>query len=402
MQTATTIAADAAAPVAAPTAAPAARFAGLDAHRGLIMAAMAIDHASVFIARSHAQEFWGAALPAFPDAAWFWVRWASHLCAPGFALLMGVGMVLLANARSQAGWSAARLRRFFVTRGLLLIVLQFLVEDPAWILGLFTTLPGAAVSRGAVPGGGSSVMIYVGVLFSLGAAMVFWGLLLCAPSWLVAATGAVALLATELLMPGHAEIATLFAPWLRLLLVPGHTNAWQVFYPIVPWLGVVAIGVLLGRALLRDAAAAQRGAGRAALLLAAAFVALRLGGGFGNLNEVPPGALGFLTVVKYPPSLAYLAVTLALNLALVAAWGPLARLAAARWLPFGAFGRSAMMFYLVHLWLYAVLGLAFRGGSSLPQMLAMWLLGLVLMWPLCARYEVFKRTTAPTSVWRFL
>lgn len=395
------LAADASARPPAAAAAAAGRLAGLDLHRGLIMAAMAIDHASVFIARTHTQEFWGSPLPLLHDAAWFWARWMSHLCAPGFALLMGVGMALLANARTAAGWSEGQVRRFFVKRGLLLIALQFFVEDPAWIFGIFTTTPGAAVSHGEVPGGGSDVRIYVGVLFSLGACMVLWGVLVRARAWLVAAIGAAALLATEWLTPGAGQVATLYAPWMRLLLVPGHTNAWEVFYPVVPWIGVVAFGLLLGRAVVQDAARAQRIAGALAVTLALLFVVLRLGGGFGNLHEVPPGVLGFFTVVKYPPSLAFLAITLAVNLALMANWSRLQGLAARRWQPFTAFGRSAMMFYLAHLWLFALLGLGFRGGSSLAQMLTMWITGLAILWPLCLRYDVFKRRTAPDSIWRF-
>src|SRR5512143_1856798 len=80
------------------------RLAGMDAHRGLIMIFMAIDHASYFIARVHSAEFWGIALPVYPDALWFWTRWITHLCAPGFFFLMGIGMVLFADARRRAGW----------------------------------------------------------------------------------------------------------------------------------------------------------------------------------------------------------------------------------------------------------------------------------------------------------
>ncbi len=365
------------------------------------MAAMAIDHASVFIARTHTQEFWGVPLPTLPDQAWFWARWLSHVCAPGFALLMGIGMSLLAHARSKAGWTPSQVRRFFVKRGLLLIALQFLTEDPAWIFGIFTTSPGAGVSHGLVPGGGSDVRIYVGVLFSLGACMALWGLLVRAPAGVIGAIGAAALLATEWLTPGPEQASTLFAPWQRLLLIPGHTNAWEVFYPVVPWLGVVALGLLLGRAVVCDARQAQRIAGRLALGLALAFFAMRLGGGFGNLNEVPPGVIGLLTVVKYPPSLAYLSMTLAINLALMASWSRLQAFASWRWQPFTAFGRSAMMFYLAHLWLYALLGMAFRQGSSFGQMFAMWVAGLFILWPLCLRYDEFKRTTAADSFWRF-
>src|SRR4030042_2962101 len=111
------------------------RFIALDAHRGFIMVLMAIDHASYFIARVHSAEFWGAALPVYPSAIWFWTRWITHLCAPGFFFLMGIGMILFADARRQAGWEEGRITRFFVIRGLLLIFLQLFVEDPAWILG---------------------------------------------------------------------------------------------------------------------------------------------------------------------------------------------------------------------------------------------------------------------------
>jgi uncharacterized membrane protein len=91
------------------------RFNALDAHRGLIMALMAIDHASYFIARAHSAEFWGATLPSYPNAWWFWTRWITHLCAPGFFLLMGIGMTLFAVSRLRAGWSEHRITAFFIT-----------------------------------------------------------------------------------------------------------------------------------------------------------------------------------------------------------------------------------------------------------------------------------------------
>ena len=80
------------------------RITALDANRGFIMVLMAIDHASYFIARVHSAEFWGVTLPLYPNAIWFWTRWITHLCAPGFFFLMGIGMILFAEARRQAGW----------------------------------------------------------------------------------------------------------------------------------------------------------------------------------------------------------------------------------------------------------------------------------------------------------
>ena len=92
---------------------PARRIAALDQLRGTIMVLMALDHASYFIARMHSREFWGTALPDYADALPFVLRAATHICAPGFFLLMGAGMAMLSEARRASGWTPARLSRFF-------------------------------------------------------------------------------------------------------------------------------------------------------------------------------------------------------------------------------------------------------------------------------------------------
>ncbi|KAJ0145137.1 hypothetical protein CTA2_1045 [Colletotrichum tanaceti] len=48
------------------------------------------------------------------------VRSLSHLCAPGFTLLLGVGVVYFARARARMGWSSARMARHFATRAVVL------------------------------------------------------------------------------------------------------------------------------------------------------------------------------------------------------------------------------------------------------------------------------------------
>jgi uncharacterized membrane protein len=189
------------------------RLVALDAHRGFIMVLMAIDHASYFIARVHSAEFWGIALPVYPNALWFWTRWITHLCAPGFFFLMGIGMALLIDARRQAGWEEGRITRFFVVRGLLLIFLQLFVEDPAWILGHLSADTGGMIIRGGVPGGGTQGMIYLGVLFALGGVMIFWGFMRRVPLGFIGLISLVAVLVTQLVTPGSDHAATLYPPW---------------------------------------------------------------------------------------------------------------------------------------------------------------------------------------------
>ena len=378
------------------------RLFGLDAHRGLIMVVMAIDHASYFIARSHSMEIWGAPLPVYPDAFWFWTRWVTHLCAPGFFFLMGTGMTLFAGARLAHGWTEGQITRFFVLRGLLLVVLQIVVEDPAWMFGDLSAAHGAEIIRGGpMPGGGTDGLIYLGVLFALGAAMVFWSIGRRASPWLIASISLAAVATTQLFTPGPDHAQALYPVFLRVLLIPGHTNVCVVLYPVVPWLGVTGFGLLFGRLVRTDARAAARTAGWSALALLLLFLAVRAGGALGNLNDAPSGWMGFLNVVKYPPSLSFLAITLSINLALISLW-PWAETCLRRAShPLLVFGRAALFFYLFHLWIYGIIGLFFRSGCGLATMYLFWLVGLALLYPACSLYNRFKQRKPLDSVWRF-
>ncbi len=382
--------------------APGRRLVALDAHRGLIMVLMAIDHASYFIARVHSMEFWGTALPVYSTVFWFWTRWVTHLCAPGFFFLMGIGMTLFASAHFKAGWDEGRITRFFVIRGLLLILLQLLVEDPAWILGNLFVDPGVMVIRGGgVPGGGTGGMIYLGVLFALGGAMVFWAFVRRAPLWLIGLISVASAVATQLVTPGLDHTGALYSPLVRMLVIPGHTNIWVVFYPVVPWLGATGMGLLFGELLERDADRAGRVAGWTGFGFLVLFVILRAIGGFGNLNEVPAGGMGFLNVTKYPPGLDFLAVTMGVNLLLMTLWRRIGPRLQNDYLPLPVFGRVALFFYLLHLWIYGLLGLFSTGGRGLVTMYVFWLLGLLILYPLCYWYNGFKHRKPLTSLWRF-
>ena len=184
-------------------------------------------------------------------------------------------------------------------------------------------------------------------------------------------------------------------------MIPGHTNIWEVFYPVVPWLGVTGLGLLFGKLLLRDAHEADRLARWTGLGLLVLFVIIRTIGGFGNFNEVPAGWIGFLNVVKYPPSLAFLTMTLGINLLLMGIWSRSGSHPQTRYLPLVVFGRVALFFYLLHLWVYSLLGLFFKAGSGLVTMYGFWLLGLMILYPFCYMYNRFKSFTPLTSLWRF-
>jgi uncharacterized membrane protein len=242
----------------------------------------------------------------------------------------------------------------------------------------------------------------LGVLFALGGTMVFWAFLRRCPSPVVALVSVGSILLTQWLMPDRNHLSYPYSPLFRILLIPGHTNGWTVFYPLIPWLGPTGLGLLFGRLLSREpmrARSAAAWAGAACLIL---FVLLRTIGTFGNLNDVPPGWMGFLNVVKYPPSLSFLAVTLGVNFMLLAVLPKLESTFQTRFRPLLVFGRAPLFFYLLHLYLFACFGILFPRGASLGTMYLVWLLGLALLYPLCYGYARFKSRKPATSLWRFL
>ena len=88
------------------------------------MVIMALDHARDFMTY---QRFAPEDV-AHTSGALFFTRFITHFCAPVFAFLAGTG-AFLATSR---GKSLQQVSRFFFTRGLWLVLLEFTVVDFAW------------------------------------------------------------------------------------------------------------------------------------------------------------------------------------------------------------------------------------------------------------------------------
>ena len=210
-------------------------------------------------------------MPRYDSAMPFLLRAVTHLCAPGFFLLMGVGMALFIAGRIREGWGNWRVARFFLIRGVLLIAFQQFLENPAWYLGSLGTAPSAFIFRGGpIPGGGASSKFYLGVLYGLGSTMIVWGLLFRLPTFAVIAVSISAIGLTQVVVSEFADPRTVYPPFLRMLLIPGHTDEWMVFYPTIPWMGITGLGMVLGRLLQDHRAGVARGlwiSGAGALVL---------------------------------------------------------------------------------------------------------------------------------------
>jgi uncharacterized membrane protein len=354
---------------------------------------MALDHASYLVARVHPSEWWGIPLQKYASSLAFLTRFVTHPCAPGFFFLLGLSLVFFAESRRRLGWPDGRIRRYFLRRGLILIGLQIFAENTVWAL---------VPVQQAVPGETRQIFVYLGVLFALGSSMIVGGWLLRLRTSILIGAGVAAVLMTQLLTPGAESVSRLYPPLLRAVFIPGQTGFVMVRYPVIPWLGVALLGMAMGRRMTRD----SRGAFRLAFLFGAgalAFfpVARLIGWPVGDFHSpVGSGWIAFFNLTKYPPSLAFLLVTLGIDLVLLALLSGKEEILTRWGKPLLVFGRTALFFYIVHLYVYGLTGLAFPKGVPAAWMYFFWLGGLVLLYFLCSWYARFKAQKAPDSLWR--
>ena len=370
------------------------RLSPLDSLRGFIMVVMALDHANSFISHGKRElELWYFLFPNYEgDTLGFLTRFVTHLAAPGFFFLMGAGMTLFTISRRARGWTNGRILTHFLLRGTLLILFQFLLENPAWDIGL-----------------DSSSLDYFGVLYALGGAMMIGSLLVLLPTTAVLPLSLLLILTTESLLPDTPTNYATFSTAQLLLTTPGFGDIFVpqtlVLYPILPWLGVMGLGLCYGRFLHTSPQRTTQLTGYIALICLLLFTAIRLTNSYGNIRSIATNDwIGFLNLVKYPPSLTFLLLTLGINLLLLRlfAWveqSPISNLQSI----FTTFGREPLFFYITHLYLYGYLGLWLNraGTVTIAQMYPYWLLGLVILWPLCWGYGKWKNGRSPNSLWRF-
>ena len=163
---------------------------------------------------------------AHTTPALFFTRWVTHFCAPAFFLLAGVG----ASLSLARGRSLAQVSRFFLTRGLWLVVLELTLVAFGWDFTLHVT-PWLA-----------------GVIWALGWSMVFMAALAWLPRGAIAAVG-IALIVLHNTTDAITPAAFGESGWLWRFLHfpdPHRGTLIRIDYPIIPWVGVMAVGYAIG------------------------------------------------------------------------------------------------------------------------------------------------------------
>lgn len=371
-----------------------ARIEAVDILRGLVMALMALDHTRDFFSSG------GFNPRDVTEPALFLTRWVTHLCAPTFILLAGLSAYLYGRGRSKAEVS-----RFLFVRGLWLILLEFTLIRFAWTFDpLFFN------------------NCIAGVIWVIGASMIALAALIYLPRGAMAAI-AIGLIAGHNLFDGVRAADLGAAGWVwHILHEPGRVHIGDhvtvyILYPLIPWIGVITVGYLLGPVMERAPRDRQRvllGLGAAITL---GFVVLRATNLYGDpeawtVQATPLASLlSFLNCEKYPPSLLFLMMTLGPALMLLAAFERMHGTVAG-WL--ATFGRVPFFFYVVHIYLihalavtvaWATTGILTAQGSGvglgLPGIYLVWLAVLVVLYPLC-RWFAEKRARGTGWWWSYV
>jgi uncharacterized membrane protein len=78
----------------------------------------------------------------------FFTRWIFNICAPGFALLMGMSIIFYSEKKQQESSKNSKVF-FFIKRVFILIILQQLLDLPTLIFN-FNTIDKIPLNRGGV------------------------------------------------------------------------------------------------------------------------------------------------------------------------------------------------------------------------------------------------------------
>jgi uncharacterized membrane protein len=324
----------------------------------------------------------------------FFTRWITHYCAPLFVLLAGMSVAF----QQQRGKSASELSAFLVKRGLWLCLVELVVIRA---LMFWTVQP---------------TFFFLQVIWALGVSMICLAVLIRLPKSVTLAIGVAIVVGHNAFDairipnwqgPGSAGPPVAGKLWMFLhqagaFPIAGRPSPVIITqYPVLPWIGLMLIGWVLGDVYTWAADRRRRTLMATGIALTAAFVVVRATNLYGDPSAWSPQTsaaftlLSFLNLTKYPPSLLYLLMTVGPGL-IALAWfdGVDAERRSRLSQAFVTFGRVPMFFYFLQ-WIYAktaglLLASAFGRDTSLYfQTLFEWTWNERVGFPLAVTYAVW-------------
>lgn len=417
------------------------RILAVDLLRGIVMMIMLLDHVREFVHTGALLS--DPANPATTTVPVFFTRWITHFCAPTFVFLSGVSIYL----QKLAGKTNAELSRFLLTRGLWLILLEFTLIRLLIVFNVDYSFFGMAQVIWVI---GLSMIVMAALIHLPVKVVGIAGLLMIALHNLLDPIQ----VPPQIAFAGQPPPDLSQSLWIILHQVGivrlGSSQAF-IAYPFVPWIGVMMAGYAMGSIYTWEPEKRRKLLLQTGLAATALFILLRASNVYGDplpwsptvyppaprpaatdeSQEPPPAAVltvasereprppvyalvSFLSTTKYPPSLLFLLMTLGPALILLALTDGIDGNGAWQRICIN-FGRVPMFFYFLQ-WLYAhgagvllgwlagvdvsylFLGLFEMGakappnhGFSLGVTYVVWIVGLIMIYPLCAWFARVKK-----------
>jgi len=375
------------------------RIGSIDLLRGLVMIIMALDHVRDYF---HQGAFLYDPLDLEKTStALFFTRWITHFCAPVFMFLAGTAAYISGQKKTKK-----ELSLFLLTRGLWLVLLELTLIGFEWNFDITFS------------------NIYFIVIWALGISMIALAGLIHLPYKLILVIGIVLVAGHNLLDNVHVTGNNLPAFGWALLhqmnFFTWHGKNVFVGYPVLPWIGVMALGYCLGILYTRNFDAAKRKKillriGSGAILL---FILIRFINVYGDPSQWSHQqsawftVLSFIKATKYPPSLLYILMTLGPALLFLAVTENVSNRVSKI---ISIYGRVPMFYYILHIFLVHLLTLLASGwfthfgyrvwilqqplwfstslkgyGFSLGIVYLVWISIVVSLYPLCKWYDKYK------------
>jgi uncharacterized membrane protein len=374
------------------------RIQSIDLLKGLVMAIMALDHVRDYF--HYSAFFFDATDPEQTTWPIFITRFITHFCAPAFSFLAGTSAFMIGKRKSPAELSS-----FLFKRGLWLVFVEIIIINFAWKFDLNFTHIGLQT------------------IWSLGISMIVLAGLIYLPKKVILAFSIVIIVGHNLLDNIHFEGSYLWSilhEYKQFEFIDGHKVLFA--YSLLPWIVVMSLGYCFGSLYESSFDVKKRkrilnNLGIGSLVLFLILIAINKYGNpvqWTNYGFTSKTLMSIFDVNKYPPSLLYLLITLG---------GTFLFLANAEKLKgkvvdfFCVFGRVPFFYYILHIYLIhliAVFAAEFTGfgwqvmvsmpifstrvealkgyGFNLITVYVVWIIVILLLYPLCKKFDNYKQS----------
>lgn len=374
------------------------RIQSIDLLKGLVMVIMALDHVRDYF--HYSAFFFDATDPEQTTWPIFFTRFITHFCAPAFSFLAGTSAFMIGKRKLPAELSS-----FLFKRGLWLVFVEIIIINFGWKFDINFTHIGLQT------------------IWSLGISMIVLTGLIYLPKKIILAISIVIIFGHNLLDNIHFEGSyfwSILHEYKQFEFIEGHKVLFA--YSLLPWIALMSLGYCFGSLYDSSFEVKKRkrilnNLGIGSLVLFLILIAINKYGNpvqWTNYGITSKTLMSIFNVNKYPPSLLYLLITLG---------GTFLFLANAEKLKgkvvdfFCVFGRVPFFYYILHIYLIhliAVFAAEFTGfgwqvmvsmstfatrvealkgyGFNLITVYVVWIIVILLLYPLCKKFDNYKQS----------